>query len=213
MYKILIPLAVFILFIGIFIHNLTAKQINITSPKPAKISSTSTPVPPQNIPPMSDYRRRITKRLFGTLVTPVDQKTIKCGAAFSGYHTGLDFEILPGEENIEVPVYSISEGKIIYLNWVSGYGGLIITQNIINQHDVTVLYGHIDLKSVTKKVGDIVLTGDKLADLGAACSQATDGERKHLHLAIHLGSVVDYRGYVPSSADLSSWINPELVIK
>ncbi len=38
----------------------------------------------------------------------------------------------------------------------------------------------------------------------------TDGERKHLHLGIHKGTVVDLRGYVDSELDLKNWINPEI---
>lgn len=35
-----------------------------------------------------------------------------------------------------------------------------------------------------------------MANLGNGYSSDTDGERKHLHLGIHLGEVVDIRGYV-----------------
>jgi septal ring factor EnvC (AmiA/AmiB activator) len=65
---------------------------------------------------------------------------------------------------------------------VSGYGGLLITSCEINKEAVTVLYGHLSLASITKKLGESVQVGEQVATLGQGFSRETDGERKHLHL-------------------------------
>jgi len=47
-----------------------------------------------------------------------------------------------------------------------------------------------------------------LGNLGTGFSSETDGERKHLHLAIHKGSSVNILGYVQTKALLFDWLDP-----
>jgi hypothetical protein len=58
--------------------------------------------------PISSAAKRITKKPFGLKVSPTDSPVKP--ERFSGYHTGTDFEILPGEENKDVPIYAICNG-------------------------------------------------------------------------------------------------------
>jgi len=44
--------------------------------------------------------------------------------------------------------------------------------------------------------------------LGKGYSDETDGERKHLHFAIHKGTKIDVRGYVQTKGELQDWLNP-----
>lgn len=179
---------------------------SLAAPKPPVIPVT--PAPTNFAYPISNYQNRLTLRHFGQLLTAKDQGTVSCGAAFTGYHTGDDLETTAAEANLTIPVYSILNGKILEVSHVQGYGGLIVASYTINNQPVTAYYGHISLESALVKPGDLVSLGEKIADLGSACSNQTDGERKHLHFAIHQGKTIDVRGYVPTSGELSSWLPP-----
>lgn len=159
--------------------------------------------------PVANFFTGQTKKPFGIYITP--QTSPVQPEKFIGYHTGVDVE--ETQDNTDVPVYAINNGILKFAGQVSGYGGVLIYETSINDEIVTILYGHIRLSSVTKKVGEQVTKGDKLAVLGSPNSSETDGERKHLHFSIHKGSQIVYLGYVQNEADLSSWINPDDIIK
>jgi murein DD-endopeptidase MepM/ murein hydrolase activator NlpD len=160
--------------------------------------------------PITDYNQRIQIHSYGTLVNPGDERVLVCGRAFSGYHTGDDLEIKPGEANIDVPIKAIATGTIKQVSWVSGYGGLIVADHNLKGQVVTAYYGHINLNSVSLKTGDGVAAGQVIGNLGQGCSQQTDFERKHLHFDIHKGTTLDVRGYVPSLSVLSQWLDPKV---
>ena len=136
-----------------------------------------------------------------------------CGADFTGYHIGDDLEILPRELNIDVPVYSIADGVVREAQHVNGYGGLIVIEYNLSGQVVTAYYGHINLASTQVKAGDHVKAGQKIANLGAACSSQADGERKQLHFAIHQGTGIDVRGYVAAQSELRAWLNPSDILQ
>lgn len=46
------------------------------------------------------------------------------------------------------------------------------------------------------------------SDSGFAPPLTRANERKHLHLAIHLGKQINWRGYVRKQAELKYWLNP-----
>ncbi|MCL4397746.1 M23 family metallopeptidase [Patescibacteria group bacterium] len=163
--------------------------------------------------PISKFDQRISVKSFGQYVTPADAQKLPCGAPFTGYHTGDDLEVFPNELEIPVPVYAISDGKIVYAGTVSGYGGVVIERTNIDSQEVTALYGHININSLSVNKGSAVSAGQKLAVLGNACSSQTDYERKHLHFAIHKGAGINFRGYVNSPAELSAWFNPAEVLR
>jgi murein DD-endopeptidase MepM/ murein hydrolase activator NlpD len=131
---------------------------------------------------------------------------------YTGYHSGTDLEILPGEENILVPVYAITTGKIIFIGMVSGYGGVIL--QTLNNNGFTALYGHLKIDTVNLKVGDTVNAGASLAYLGEGFSYQTGGERKHLHLGIYKGSGLYFHGYETNINLLQKlWVDPVQFLK
>src|SRR5688572_13778429 len=72
--------------------------------------------------PLSEGERREKKLTFGMYVTPdPEQNPIDPPERFTGYHTGLDLEILPEEENEEVPVLAACDGKIVSTKEIAGY--------------------------------------------------------------------------------------------
>ena len=164
--------------------------------------SSNTPLPY----PLPNAAARMTKKFFGTYVTP--QNSPVQPERFTGFHTGVDFETFPDEQNIDVPVQAVCGGSVLSASWVSGYGGVLVQSCTWNGEAVTILYGHLNVDSLTVKKGAAVTTGMVIGNLGKGFSTQTDGERKHLHLSVHLGTAVNFRGYVTSQDQLSGWINP-----
>lgn len=170
------------------------------------VTTPSTPTTQKIIDePISNSLSRITKKPFGIYISsatsPVQPEK------FTGYHTGTDFETTAAEANITIPVRAVCDGTVRYKGTVEGYGGVVILNCTISGGDVTVLYGHIDIASATFANGDTVTKGDFVANLGAGYSAQTSGERKHLHLGIHKGSSIEYRGYVQNQSELAGWLN------
>gem|GEM_PF-656600 len=157
--------------------------------------------------PISNAKSRITKKPFGIYITPKNSPVQP--EKFSGYHTGVDFETLAAEADVEVPIIAIANGKVLVKQFVSGYGGVLIQSATINNQAVTILYGHLKLASINLKVGQQIRAGDKIGILGKGFSSETDGERKHLHLGIHLGASINYRGYVSTQSQLSGWLDAQ----
>lgn len=155
--------------------------------------------------PISNSLSRITKKPFGIYVTPSSSPVQP--EKFTGYHTGTDFETTSSEANNPVPISAICDGTARYKNIVQGYGGVIIASCTINNQVVTVLYGHIDLATSVLNVGSNISRGTFIANLAPSYSTASGGERKHLHLGIHLGTGIDYRGYVQNQTELTGWLN------
>lgn len=156
--------------------------------------------------PIKDSSLRITKKPFGKYIdsatSPVQPEK------FEGYHTGVDFEVFPGEINAEVEVYSVCDGSVLQKMNVTGYGGVVILGCEVDKKYVTILYGHLDLKSLEINVGDVLNKGEAIGYLGDDKSEETSFERKHLHLGVHLGSEINVLGYVGSEKMLSNWIDP-----
>ena len=155
--------------------------------------------------PISNARERIIKKPFGIYVSPGHSPVSP--EKFTGYHTGVDFETLPDEQNVDVPVFAVCDGKLIYKNWLSGYGGVAVQSCTLNNQSVTVLYGHLDVSSIAPAINSRLAAGQKIGVLGRGYSTETDGERKHLHLAVHKGAAVNLRGYVQNENELNSWID------
>lgn len=163
------------------------------------------------VAPLSRAQDRITKKPFGIKITPTDSPVQP--EKFSGYHTGTDFETFPEEADVLVPINAVCAGKVVYKQRVNGYGGVLIQSCDYQDQPITVLYGHIALSSINLKVGDELKAGEHIGNLGQGYSYDTDGERKHLHLGIHRGSVIELKGYVQNQADLSQWIDWRNIIK
>lgn len=155
------------------------------------------------VAPLDRVSERVTKKFFGTYVTPKSSPVQP--ERFSGYHTGVDFETFAEERGVDVVVHAICTGPLVMKRFAMGYGGIMVQRCGLDGKPVTVLYGHLRLSSITAAVGKEIKAGDSFAVLGAGYSHETDGERKHLHVGVHYGKVVDVHGYVSSSGELSAW--------
>jgi murein DD-endopeptidase MepM/ murein hydrolase activator NlpD len=161
--------------------------------------------------PINNALERVTKKPFGIQISPGHSPVSP--EKFSGYHTGTDFETFAEEKNIDIPIFAVCDGKLIYKNYVSGYGGVIIQSCRLADQDVTVLYGHLKLTSIKLKIGNILKAGEQIAVLGKGYSTETSGERKHLHLGIHKGKNIVLSGYVQKQPALTDWIDPLKYLK
>ncbi len=187
-----------------------------TIPPVIQTSTTFTPTPsptsvasPQN--PLDRISDRITKKKFGDYITRVNSPVQP--ERFSGYHTGLDLETFLEEQDIAVPVRAICSGSLLVKRTASGYGGVAVQSCTLAGQSVTVIYGHLNLSTISKSVGESISRGDQIGLLGQGFSSQTDGERKHLHLGIHRGTGVNIAGYVSSQSALSSWLNPQIIFQ
>ncbi|MFZ2300181.1 MAG: M23 family metallopeptidase [Candidatus Moraniibacteriota bacterium] len=156
--------------------------------------------------PLDRTDKRVTKKPFRIFITPKDSPVQP--EKFRGYHTGTDFEAFSEEQKIDIAVRAVCPGTIAVKRSATGYGGVVVARCELGGEPVTVVYGHLVLASVTAAVGDSVEKGDILGTLGASGSTDTDLERKHLHLGIHRGEVIDIRGYVAEQQMLDQWLDP-----
>lgn len=154
--------------------------------------------------PLDRIGEREIKKSFGIYVEPASSPVQP--ERFQGYHTGVDFEVLPDEG--DVMVKAVCAGRVLVKQFVSGYGGVVVTSCLLDGKSITVLYGHLDLDSVGLSEWDEVGVGQDVGLLGDGFTEETDGERSHLHLAFHKGEAVKYAGYVGNEADLANWIDP-----
>lgn len=174
-------------------------------PEPAQQQPAQNQPSAQVVYPISDGAARITKKPFGIYVTPKNSPVQP--EKFTGYHTGTDFETFASEQDSDVPINTICAGPLKMKKWATGYGGVAVQACKISGQDVTVIYGHLNLDTVSANTGDELSQGQHLAMLGKGYSTQTDVERKHLHLGIHKGTSINILGYVQNKANLSGWID------
>lgn len=164
--------------------------------------------PYEAIPPVAEFVQRITKKKFGTYITPATSPVQP--ERFSGYHTGVDVEY--GDVSGDVPVVAIANGVVEFSGTASGYGGVLAISHSINGEKYVAVYGHLDPESISKK-GAKILAGERIGVLGDGGTKETDGERKHLHLSIHKGTSVVLLGYSKTKDGLSDWIDPLMLFQ
>jgi len=158
--------------------------------------------------PIDQFKERITKKFFGTYVTP--QNSPISPERFTGHHTGVDIEYQ--DVMGDVSVFAITDGTVIASQWVSGYGGVIILRVKIAGVDHNVLYGHLWSSSMVK-IGYGVTRGEKMGVFSTGYSAETDDERRHLHFSVLSDNRIDYKGYVQTKSELSGWIDPMTLYK
>lgn len=151
--------------------------------------------------PVDEFEQRITLKPFGLFVSPQNSPVIP--ERFKGFHTGVDVEY--EDVNEPVPVFAISDGVIVFGDFVNGYGGTLVLKLRWENQDLFALYGHLDQETFTNKKE--VSQGERIAFLGENNSFQTDGERKHLHFGLSREKL-NLRGYVDSKEELGLWLDP-----
>lgn len=193
---------------------MTLPEANSQVARPAESSPSPVVTPPPTplaapiefAAPLDRATERVIKKKFGQYITP--QNSPIQPERFTGYHTGIDFETFPDEQDKDVTVKAVCSGQLRLKESASGYGGVTVQDCQLNGQPITVIYGHLRLSSVTAATGSTISLGDPLGVLGKGYSPETDGERKHLHLGFHKGETVDIKGYVQTEAELTAWLDP-----
>lgn len=153
--------------------------------------------------PVEEFRQRITKKPFAIYITPENSPIQP--ERFAGYHTGVDVEYSDVDE--EVVVSAIAAGQVVFSDWVSGYGGVVVISHVINNKNYLIIYGHLNPDLLPAKDG-FVKVGEQIGILGQVGTTQTDGERKHLHLAVYNDMDLNLQGYVQKEEELGKWIDP-----
>lgn len=135
----------------------TSTTENINIPEQANTNLANISQVPEFQSPLDRPKERITKKTFGIYITP--QNSPVQPERFTGYHTGVDFEILPGEENVPVTVKAFCDGKLIQKGTASGYGGYAVQACSIAGQSTTVVYGHLDLATISNQ-GKLLAKGE-----------------------------------------------------
>ncbi len=156
------------------------------------------------VEPVDEFKERITKKSFGIFITPETSPVQP--DRFTGYHAGVDVEY--DDVADDVPVRAIADGTILVRAHASGYGGVVVIRHIISEVSIIALYGHLDPASFLPSSITEIKAGERIGILGEGYSEETDGARKHLHFSIYTGEKMDFRGYVLTGEELSSWLNP-----
>lgn len=108
----------------------------------------------------------------------------------SSLHTGSDYAAPLG-----TPILAIGDGTVTYAGpHPSGYAHLILIDHTIDGRDVTSGYAHMYANGIHVRVGDRVMAGDHIADVGS------DGKSfgPHLHFEIRANG---------HSTDPTAWLH------
>lgn len=197
----------FLLLAGCTANTVPARQNSTNAPT----SSAASKATDRDIP-LSDTESRPKPLHFGLYVTPDPaQNPIDPPERFTVYHTGLDIELLAGEEDEEVPVSALCDGDVIYSDEAEGYGGVVVQTCKVNDQNVTVLYGHLLLSSLVP-IERHIARGQRIGMLAPARSRDSGQTRKHLHIGVHKGNHVELLGYVTDASFLQEFIDPSTLL-
>lgn len=180
----------------------------VTPAPSATASATPTPTPEPTptpkrevIEPIAEFKARITKKSFGTYVTP--QNSPVSPERFTGYHVAVDIEY--ADVTSDIPVVAIADGTVVASRTADGYGGVMVIQHRLGDQIIYAVYGHLRPSTMLTN-GTQVTQGRQIGLLGTAYSEETDGERRHLHFGISKANSIT--GYIANKSSLSSWIDP-----
>jgi hypothetical protein len=150
---------------------------------------------------------------------PPDAKNVRFGGqdfgafrdAYYGYHAGEDWWGPGGRaSSFGTPVHSIGHGVVTYAEpngWGRDKGVIIIRHTFPDGSRILSFYGHLHPPSVTLRLGDCVVRGDQIGQIGQPRSSP------HLHFEIreHMPSSTG-RGYWSSDPSKAGWKPPSQFI-
>ncbi|MCA9978512.1 MAG: peptidoglycan DD-metalloendopeptidase family protein [Anaerolineales bacterium] len=129
---------------------------------------------------------------------------------YDQYHAGEDWQLVRGRSNLGKPVYAIGHGRVTYANpngWGRDKGVIIIRHTFADGSTVLSFYGHMDPPSVTLRVGDCVVRGQKIAEIGEPRTPP------HLHFEIRTHMPEEPGpGYWPTDPTEVGWLPPSQFI-
>lgn len=161
--------------------------------------------------PIDAALSRITKKYFWLKVSPWHSPISP--ERFSWYHTWVDFETTPEEKDKEISVYTICIWPIILKKNATWYWWVVVQKCSIENQEVTVIYWHLKLKSISLRVNNKINAGQKIWILGVWFTSETWWERKHLHLGIHKWALLNIKWYVDMLSELNGWMDAQKLLE
>lgn len=137
----------------------------------SKVTTFPSNHPPEFTVPIDRAGSRVTKKSFAIKVSPNSSPVSP--ERFSGYHTGIDFETFADEQDRDVPVYAICTGSLVVKKIAQGYGGVVVQACKYQNRDITVIYGHLKLSSISANIGGNFRAGEPIGILGKGFSTET----------------------------------------
>ena len=101
-------------------------------------------------------------------------------SACSTFHEGLDFT--PGAGT---PIHSVADGVVSLVDLGGTFGNHVVIDHVINGQTVQTVYAHMQYGSITVAMGQRVVAGQIIGEVGS--TGISTGA--HLHLEVHLGGV------------------------
>ncbi len=129
---------------------------------------------------------------------------------YQAYHAGEDWWLVRGRSNFGAPVYSIGHGRVTYaapLGWGRDQGVIIIRHTFADGREILSFYGHLDPPSIVLNVGDCVVRGDKIGEIG----DPTTAPHLHFEIRTHL-PYEPASGYWSEDPTLAGWLPPSQTI-
>jgi septal ring factor EnvC (AmiA/AmiB activator) len=103
----------------------------------------------------ADYRGRLAMPVKGKIISRFGTERNSNYTAFT-FQSGIDIKAERGE-----PVRSVFKGRVIFAQWLKGYGNMVIIDHGDNYYT---LYAHVD--EIFKKKGSLINTGEVIATAG-----------------------------------------------
>ncbi|MFD6356717.1 peptidoglycan DD-metalloendopeptidase family protein [Nocardia tengchongensis] len=100
------------------------------------------------------------------------------GMRWGTMHAGVDFA-----GPIGTPIYATLDGNVVKAGPADGFGFWIVIDSLVNDRQVSTVYGHMYSDSIKVQVGQHVNVGDHIADIGNA-GQSTG---PHVHFEYYEG--------------------------
>lgn len=144
-------------------------------------------------PPVDKLANKNFEKLRGLLTLPVRNGKVmnRFGAPRQGggpSWKGLFIQAASGQD-----VYAVAEGRVVFANWLKGYGNLIILEH--SDHFMS-LYSNNE--SLIRRVGDAIQAGEKIATVGNSGGNATTGVYFELR---HQGEVLNPHKWLRAAAN------------
>ncbi len=120
----------------------------------------------------ADYRGKLEMPVKGKIVSRFGPEKNSNYSAFT-FQSGIDIKTDRGE-----PVRSVFRGRVIFAQWLKGYGNVIIIDHGNNYYT---LYAHVD--EIFKKKGSVINTGEVIATAGD--TDSLKGTCLHFEVRFH----------------------------
>ena len=129
---------------------------------------------------------------------------------YNQHHAGEDWWAANRSSTFGERVYSIGHGRVTYsqpLGWGRDQGVIIIQHRLGDGRNLLSFYGHLDPASFLVRVGDCVVRGQQIAQIG----QPRTSPHLHFEIRTHAPDAT-LGGYWPTDPTTAGWLPPSLTI-